>query len=941
MPRGYQVILGDGTLDPSDALSSSRVLFTTDVILGPGAIYWDSSTVTDQYSVGKFYLATNGNVYFKANSGKLTDIQSGEVDYGPTYPATSDQIVSGTTGDDLIDINFVDVDGDAIDNNSTYSSSGKSDSVLAGEGDDTVLAGGGTDTVYGGAGNDSIDGGGGKDVIWGDHDPSATTSSEMTDWSSVAADDTDVSAGFTQTVGDIDVSVSFVDDGNALFFGVESTDTTYVQAGEPFDPNSNLFIAGSGSGATATTVIDFAAVSGSHLSDEVENISFRLNDIDMYTGYYQDILTVNAYDADGNAVTVTLTAGGSDTVAGQTVSAVEGGDASSDVEGSVLVEIEGPASEIEIIYANGQPDVQTVWVSDVAFDTMLGDVGNDTIDGGNGDDTIYGQEGDDDLTGGSGDDLIYGGEEITATSVSENISWSSLGVDNTDISDGFVQNTGTMNVTVNFTDDGNQDLVLNENDDLLYTEGGEPFSTTSSLYISGTGLGGTTTTDISFDAVSGSEMSDEVENVQFRLNDIDAGAGSWQDIITVTAVDGDGNPVTVTITASGSDTVTSDTITAAEGGDSEADAEGSALVTIAGPVANISISYANGDTGGQSLWVSDVHFDTIPDAGETGNDILSGETGSDTLYGGAGDDTLTAGQDDDTLYGEDGDDTIYLGHGDEAWGGAGDDTFILTDFADGTTATITIEGEEDDESVGDTLNFNSLVDRSTVSFTDDGTGSFSGSATLFDGTTLNFSDIENIICFAAGTQIETEDGPKTVESLSVGDRVLTRDDGFQPLRWIGARSVDGRGKLAPIKFEKGALPGLEDDLLVSPQHRMLISGVQAELLFGAPEVLVAAKHLLGMAGVSEAPQTIVTYFHLMLDRHQILFAEGAETERFYASDQGLSTISTHCKARLFEAFPHLESDVAAYGETARPCLKSHEARLLASTSSAAKLEDAA
>ncbi|MDG1431162.1 MAG: Hint domain-containing protein, partial [Paracoccaceae bacterium] len=136
-------------------------------------------------------------------------------------------------------------------------------------------------------------------------------------------------------------------------------------------------------------------------------------------------------------------------------------------------------------------------------------------------------------------------------------------------------------------------------------------------------------------------------------------------------------------------------------------------------------------------------------------------------------------------------------------------------------------------------------------------------------------------------------------------------------------------------------PGLEDDLLVSPQHRMLISGVQAELLFGAPEVLVAAKHLLGMAGVSEAPQTIVTYFHLMLDRHQILFAEGAETESFYASDQGLSTISTHCKARLFEAFPHLESDVAAYGETARPCLKSHEARLLASTSSAAKLEDAA
>ena len=751
----------------------------------------------------------------------------------------------------------------------------------------------------------------------------------MTDWSSVAPDDTDVSAGFTQTVGDIDVSVSFVDDGNAIYFDIESSDFTYVQSGEPFNPYSNLFIGGSGLGATATTVIDFAAVTGSYLSDEVENISFRLNDIDMYTGFYQDILTVNAYDADGNAVAVTLTAGGSDTVAGQTVTAVEGSDASSDAEGSVLIEIAGPAAEIEIIYENGQADFQTVWVSDIQFDTVLGDVGNDTIDGGAGDDVIYGQEGDDSLSGGEGDDLIYGGEEITTASVSENISWSDLGVDNTDISAGFVQNTGTMDVSVSFTDDGNQDLVLNENDDLLYTEGGEPFSTTSSLYLSGTGLGGVTTTDISFNAASGGDMSDEVENVQFRLNDIDASSGSWQDIITVTAVDGDGNPVSVTITASGSDIVTSDTITGAEGGDSEADAEGSALVTIAGPVSNISISYANGDTGGQALWITDVHFETVPDVGEVSDDILSGDAGLDTLYGGAGNDSLTAGTDADMLYGEDGDDTIYLAQGDQGWGGAGDDIFVISDFGDVSTSTITIDGEEDDESLGDTLDLNSLVDRNTLSYTDDGTGSFTGSATLFDGTTLNFSEIENIICFAAGTLIETADGPVAVENLSVDDNLVTRDDGLQALRWIGARSVEASGKLAPITFEAGSLPGLENSLSVSPQHRMLISGPQAELLFGEPEVLVAAKHLVGMPGVSCEPTTMVTYYHLMLDQHQIVFAEGAETESFYASEVGLGTISTHCKARLFEAFPHLAEDIAAYGETARPCLKAHEAKLLA------------
>lgn len=928
MPRGYQIILGDGTLDAGDTLSTSRVRFTTDQVLGTGDVLWDSNSATNILEPGTYYLATNGNVYFVADAGRLRNIQSGELDNGPTYPEPdTDQTVSGTDTGELIDSNFIDEDGDAIDSGTGYGADGFDDSVLAGDGDDTIASGQGADTVYGGAGADSIDGGDGADTLYGDHDPSQTTSTETFNWASVAADGTDVSAGFTQSVGDMDVSVSFTDDGNALGFSIESTDTVYVQSGESFDANSSLRLAGSGAGSTSTTTIDFSATTGSGLSDEVENVSFRLNDIDMYTGFYQDVVTVNAYDAQGNPVTVTLTANGADTVAGQTVSAVEGGDDSADAEGSVLVEIDGPVQQVEVIYSNGQPDVQTMWVSDIQFDTLLADAGNDTIDGGLGNDTIYGQDGDDDLSGGAGDDLIYGGEaQVTATS--ENVSWSSLGADNTDISDGFVQNTGTMNVTVNFTDDGNQDLVLNENDDLLYTEAGEPFSTTSSLYLSGTGLGGVTTTEVSFKGTSTGGMSDEVENVQFRINDIDASAGSWQDIITVTAQDADGNPVTVTITPAGNDVVAGNTITGAEGGDSEADAQGSALVTIAGPVSDISIAYANGDTGGQSLWISDIHFDTIPDAGEVGADSLSGDAGSDTLYAGAGDDTLTGGLDADTLYAQVGDDTLYMGVGDSGFGGAGDDLFVISDIGDSGPATITIDGEEDDENLGDTLNLNGLVDRNSLTYTDDGTGSFSGSATLFDGSTLNFSDIENIICFAAGTLIETASGPRPVESLRVGDLVKTRDHGFQKLRWIGARAVDGRGELAPIRFEAGALPGLTRPLLVSPQHRMLLSGDLTDLLFGLPEVLVAAKHLLGRAGVSRAPQTMVNYYHLMLDQHQILFAEGAETESFFLSDVGLRTISSKCQARLFEAFPQFKDNLSDYGPTARPCLKSHEAKLL-------------
>lgn len=928
MPRGYQVNLGDGSLDAGDALGTSRVRFTTDQILGTGDILWDSNTTTNILESGTYYLATNGNVYFVADGGRLRNIQSGEVDNGPTYPTPStDQIVSGTDTGELIDAGFTDGDGDSVDGGTGFGAGGLDDSILAGAGDDTIAAGAGADTAYGGAGADSIAGGDGADVLYGDHDPTEATSTETLSWSAAGADGADISAGFTQSVGDMDVSVSFTNDGNALAFEVESSDTVYVQSGESFDPNSNLFIAGSGSGATATTTIDFAASTGSHLSDEVENISFRLNDIDMMDGFYQDIISVNAYDSFGNPVDVTLTASGADSVSGQTVTAAEGSDTMNVSDGSVLVEIDGPAAQVEIIYSNGQPDVQTVWISDVQFDTLLADAGNDTIDGGLGNDSIYGQDGDDSLSGGEGDDLIYGGEP-EATASAENISWSSLGVDNLDISDGFVQNTGTMNVTVNFTDDGNQDLVLNENDDVLYTEAGEPFSTTSSLYLSGTGLGGTTTTDISFKAATGGGMSNQVENVQFRLNDIDASAGSWQDIISVTAMDGDGNPVSVTITASGDDVVTNDTITGAEGGDSEADAQGSALVTIAGPVSSISIAYANGDTGGQALWVSDIHFDTIPDEGEAGSDFLSGGAGSDTLWAGAGDDTLSAGQDNDLLYGQGGNDTLYVSQGDTGFGGAGDDLIILSDFGDGGTATITVDGEEDDENLGDTLDLNGLVDRNTLTFTDDGTGSFSGSATLFDGTALNFSDIENIICFAAGTLIDTASGPRPVEHLKVGDLVRTRDHGLQKLRWIGARSVDGRGSLAPIRFEAGALPGLTRPLMVSPQHRMLLSGDLPELLFGLPEVLIAAKHLLGWPGVSIASQHMVTYYHLMLDQHQILTAEGAETESFFLSDVGLSTISPSCQKRLFEAFPHLKDNLSGYGATARPCLRGHEAALL-------------
>ena len=111
--------------------------------------------------------------------------------------------------------------------------------------------------------------------------------------------------------------------------------------------------------------------------------------------------------------------------------------------------------------------------------------------------------------------------------------------------------------------------------------------------------------------------------------------------------------------------------------------------------------------------------------------------------------------------------------------------------------------------------------------------------------------------------IETKNGAKSIEDLKVGDFVLTRDNGFQPIRWLGCKETHGTGNLAPVFIAAGAL-GNKTNLLVSQQHRMLIRGWHAEFLFGEAEFLVAAKNLTNDNTIYIAPQKKIEY-------HQILF----------------------------------------------------------------------
>ncbi len=561
-------------------------------------------------------------------------------------------------------------------------------------------------------------------------------------------------------------------------------------------------------------------------------------------------------------------------------------------------------------------------------DLVYGYAGNDTIDAGAGADSVFGGSGADSILGGSGDDELYGD---TPGSTQESLNWFAEGTDGNNLSN-FTQNTGEMDVSVSFNVDGNNATRFRvETSDEIYTESGEPFDDHSSLYLWGRGDGDTSTTSIDFAAASNADVQDEVENVVFRINDIDFGSGNHLDIVTINATNAAGDPVdvdiTIAFTGSNADTVSGNTITAGARGDGAGDQTGSALIEIDGPVENIEIVYANGLSGTQAIWVSDIYFDTIPN--DDGNDTIDGGSGSDVLMGMGGDDLLIGGEDADKMDGGTGDDELRVGEGDQAMGGDGDDTFVLVDTGDAGASNITIiGGEGDEDGVGDTLDLNGIGDRSTLNLTTDTAGEKAGTVELLDGSVVTFSNIERIICFTPGTLIETAYGPRPVETLRLGDLIVTRDSGLQPLRWIGKKTVEAKGNLAPIELSPTILQDAKAPLLVSPQHRILWSGPRAQLLFGDREVLVAAAHLLDNPAVRRREGGDVTYLHLMLDQHEVIYANGAATESFFPGDEALSALNPEGRDEMFDLFPELRSHLGAFGDTARMCLKRHEARLL-------------
>ncbi len=193
-----------------------------------------------------------------------------------------------------------------------------------------------------------------------------------------------------------------------------------------------------------------------------------------------------------------------------------------------------------------------------------------------------------------------------------------------------------------------------------------------------------------------------------------------------------------------------------------------------------------------------------------------------------------------------------------------------------------------------------------------------------------------VICFTPGTRIATPEGARAVEALQEGDRVQTKDNGAQEILWIGQRRMSGARLFAmphlrPMRVRAGALGADRPDseLLVSPEHRMLLSGDVAQALFNTPEVLVAAKDLAASQAVSvDTALREVTYIHLLLPQHQVLWANGVETESFHPASTALSTLGPDDRARLLALDPGLEAAPQRYGDFARRGLNRSEAAIL-------------
>ena len=197
------------------------------------------------------------------------------------------------------------------------------------------------------------------------------------------------------------------------------------------------------------------------------------------------------------------------------------------------------------------------------------------------------------------------------------------------------------------------------------------------------------------------------------------------------------------------------------------------------------------------------------------------------------------------------------------------------------------------------------------------------------------SEIDTVICFTPGTMIATAAGMRPVEDIKVGERLITRDNGFQELAWVGRRdlSFDQLSKapqICPVTIAAGSLGnGLPvADLTVSPNHRLFILSAENRILFDEAEVLVPAKQLVGRPGITQAMPKSVSYIHLMCEQHELILSDSFWTESFQPKTNALLAIESDQRDELLTIFPELREERSRLDYySARLSLHDHESQV--------------
>ncbi|MBB1490541.1 Hint domain-containing protein [Paracoccus sp. MC1854] len=585
-------------------------------------------------------------------------------------------------------------------------------------------------------------------------------------------------------------------------------------------------------------------------------------------------------------------------------------------------------------------------------DLVRGFAGNDTIQSGEGNDTVYAGTGNDVVNGGNGNDLIYGyGNDSQAANASE------AGADNLDGgagNDSLYGGAGTDTLTGGT---GRDSLDGGADNDTLYGDdaaGTGPGDIDTILGGGGDDLivggaagdslnGGTGNDTIYGDDTLGTSSLGGADSIDAGTGDDSVIAGIGNDTVT------GGLGADTLYGNAGDDTIYGDDI---NGTDSLGGAD-----RLFGGEGNDSILGGFGDDSleggaGNDILQGGAGRDTL--LGGEGADLLEGGDGNDSLVGGAGADRLFGGAGDDVLEGGDGNDTLDGGTGNNMLtGGAGSDVFVvrtgdvITDF---TVDSLT--GDNDQVDLGSYYNDANLAilnaSRAAQGLAtyqnalgwlhadqaDDGvlnsittangfqqafTLSIRNNNTAVAGDSLT-NDSVAVLCFGADALIDTPEGRVPAGDLQVGMLVTTRDAGPQPIRWIGHRhlteaELEAAPNLRPIRIRAGALgrntPAA--DLVVSPQHRVLVRSKLAQRLFGAPEVLVAAKQLLLVDGIDVAEDLKgVDYVHFLFDDHQVVWSNGAETESLHPGRNALNMAGEAGREEIFAIFPELRDESVSY-----------------------------